>query len=84
MFIVSNQDFLAYFENSYPSNCFFGHVLDRSNSLENLDSSKGISKPTYTETCNPLKKPRSVGPTVSKQSIKRKSNKKLNQGKNQE
>ena len=68
-------------ELSYPTHCLFGHILDGSDLLDNVDSSKEISNPTYTyaDICNPLKKPRS-GVSASKQSTIRIS-KKVNQHK---
>ena len=46
-------------EIGYPTHCVFGHVLDGSDPLEMVDSSKEISNPTYADICNPSKKPRS-------------------------
>ena len=72
-FTILLPDYPSRLELSYPKHCLFGHVLDRSDPLDNVDSSKEISNPTYADICNPLKKPRS-GVSASKQSTKRISN----------
>ena len=83
-FIVAVPDFPGRIEIGYPTHCVFGHVLDGSNPLEMVDSSKEISNPTYADICNPSRKPRS-GRSVSKPTVvpkvARSSNKKLNQRK---
>ena len=76
-FIVAIPGFPGRIDNGYPTHCVFGHVLDGSDPLEMVDSSKEISNPTYADICNPLMKPRS-GRSVSKPTV---SNKKLNQRK---
>ena len=83
-FIVAVPDFPSRIEVGYPTHCVFGHVLDGSDPLEKVDSSKEISNPTYADICNPSKKPRS-GRGASKPTVvptaTRTSNKKLNQRK---
>ena len=83
-FIVAVPDFPGRIEIGYPTHCVFGHVLDGSDPLEMVDSSKEISNPTYADICNPSRKPRS-GRSVSKPTVvptaARTSNKKLNQRK---
>jgi len=77
-FILLVPDYPSRLELGYPNHCLFGHVLDGSDPLENVDSSKEISNPTYADICNPLKKPRS-GVSASNQSATRTNNKKLKQ-----
>ena len=83
-FIVAVPNFPNRIENGYPTHCVFGHVLDGSDQLEMVDSSKEITNPTYADICNPSRKPRS-GRSVSKPTVvptaARTSNKKLNQRK---
>ena len=61
-FVISLPDYPDRVELSYPKYCLFGHVLDGSDPLDSVDSSKEISNPTYADICkNSLKKPRSGG-----------------------
>ena len=79
-FILSVPHYPSRLELGYPNYCLFGHVLDGSDPLRNVDSSKEISNPTYADICNPSKKPRS-GISASKLYVTRINNKKLNQRK---
>ena len=79
-FILLVPNYPSRLELGYPNHCLFGHVLDGSDPLENVDSLKEISNPTYADLCNPSKKPRS-GVSASKQSMTRTNNKKINQRK---
>ena len=74
-FILLVPDYPSHLELSYPKHCLFGYFLDGSFPLDNVDSSKDISNPTYADICNPLKKPRS-GVSASKQSTTWTNNKK--------
>ena len=43
-FVISLPDYPNRLELSYPTSCIFGYVLDGSDPLDNVDSSKEISK----------------------------------------